>query len=137
MIPGLRIIDDILRGLPENARLRKQLGELRSQMQVLQVENETLKAELKASKPSTDEISEEALRVMQFFFEQGGDLSIEQVARRFNYQRSEAEFHCDFLMENGFVTQTTAGFGDSSGLFGLTSEGRTLAMKNRPRLLAS
>ena len=48
-IPGVKIIDDILKGLPENARLRSQLGELRTQVEGLQRELETARTEIQVS----------------------------------------------------------------------------------------
>ena len=46
MIPGLKIIDDILKGLPENARLRSELSDLRAEVERLHAANEKLQSEL-------------------------------------------------------------------------------------------
>jgi len=131
MIPGFKIIDDILKGLPENARLRDQLGQLRSQIQVLQSENEKLKAELSSLQPKQNGLGDETLKVLQLFFDNGGDMSIEHLAHHFHFQQSVAEFHVDILMAKGFLSQTRVGYGDSSGAFGLTREGRAHVMKHR------
>ena len=50
MIPGIKLIDDILKGLPENARLREQLAELRSQVEQLESRLKSALAEVQRLK---------------------------------------------------------------------------------------
>ena len=130
MIPGMKLIDDILKGLPENARLREQLGELRSQIQILQSENEKLRADLAALKPKPDGLNGDMLKVLRYFFDHGRDLSIEDIARQFKFQPSVAEFHFGALMKRGFLTQTRIAFRGGSGSFGLTHAGREYVMEH-------
>src|SRR5579862_8369407 len=99
MIPGVKIIDDILKGLPENARLREQLGELRSQVQVLQSEIEkrdaalaVARAEIERLKPKIEGMDADTSKVLSLFFDAGRDLTIGDVARHLGIHISVAEF---------------------------------------------
>lgn len=130
MIPGVKLIDDILKGLPENARLREQLGELRLQVQSLQSENERLKAQLEALKTKVDDLKEDTVKVLRVFFNAGRNLSLEHVAQQLQLQPSVTEFHFGVLMKRRLLRQTRVGFGGGSGAFGLTHEGLKYAMEH-------
>lgn len=105
----------------ENAQLRAEAAQFRQQLQRLQ--------------PAADGLPKETADVLQFFFDQGRDLSIEHIAQRFQFQMSVAEYHFDILFKRKFVIQTRMGFegygGSSPAMFGLTSEGRAYVMQHR------
>jgi hypothetical protein len=104
----------------ENAQLRSKVVELNQKLQHLQ---------------PVDGILKETAGVLQFFFDQGRELSIEHIARQFQFQMSVAGFHFDILFKRKFVTQTRVGIegygGSSPAMFGLTSEGRAYVMQRR------
>lgn len=104
----------------ENAQLRGEVVQLRQQLQRLQ---------------PVDGILKETADVLQFFFDQGRDLSIEHIAQKFQFQMSVAEYHFDILFKRKFVRQTRMGIetygGSSPAMFALTSEGRSYVMEHR------
>lgn len=108
--------------------LTEEIESLRSKVSHLEVENATLKAQLQHLRPA-DELPKETADVLQFFFDQGRDLSIEQVAQQFHFQTSVAEYHLGVLEKRRFVRQTRAVSVQSSGAFGLTQDGRGYVMQ--------
>jgi hypothetical protein len=104
----------------ENVQLREEVVQLRQQLQRLQ---------------PVDGILKETSDVLKCFFDQGRELSVEHVARHFQFQMSVAESHFDVLFKREFVRQTRMGsetYGRSRpAMFGLTSEGRSYVMQNR------
>ena len=134
MIPGVKLIDDILRGLPENARLREQLGELRAQIEVLQTENEQLKTKLDQLAPKADQLDPKAFDILNLFFDAARDLSTEDAASHFRLHQSVAEFHTDALLERRFIQQTVMGmtsdFGTQPSMFAITPTGRKYVMQH-------
>lgn len=128
-IPGLKIIDEILKGLPENARHREARVQLLSEIETLQKENTKLKTELDRLKPRQRHPSDETLRVLEFLFDRGYVVP-SQVAQQFQVQPSVAEFHFDVLLEHRFIQQATpAVVGEA--VYELTSEGRACIMERR------
>ena len=135
MIRGLKVIDDILKGLPENARLRAELEQKDALIAKLQAALSDAQAEIQRLQPDRQDMSADTSKVLRLFFETGRDLSIPQVAQQFGFQASVAEFHFDILRQQSFIRQTRAGMhtygGSSPPLFGLTSEGRAYVMQHR------
>jgi len=110
------------------ALLTEEIDTLRSKVSSLEVENADLKARLQSLQPG-DALPKETADVLQFFFDQGRELSIEQVAQRFQFQMSVAEYHFDVLRKRRFVRPTRAISARSSGAYGLTQEGRGYVMQ--------
>jgi len=110
------------------ALLTEEIDTLRSKASSLEVENADLKASLQSLQPG-DVLPKETADVLQFFFDQGHELSIEQVAQRFQFQMSVAEYHFDVLRKRRFVRPTRAISARSSGAYGLTQEGRGYVMQ--------
>lgn len=110
--------------------LASELSEAQRKVSALEQENANLKTQLQRLQPAGALLKETA-DVLQFFFDQGHDLSIEQIAQRFRFKMSVAEYYFDDLMKRRFVRQTRVGSDNSSGAFGLTHEGREYVMQNR------
>jgi septal ring factor EnvC (AmiA/AmiB activator) len=118
----------------EVASLARQLSDANAQIASLETENAKLKAQAHRLQPAGG-LSNETADVLQFFFDQGRDLSIEHIAQKFQFQMSVAEYHFDVLFKRRFVTQTRMGIetygGSSPAMFALTSEGRSYVMEHR------
>jgi hypothetical protein len=111
----------------ENAKLSTQVSRL-------EIENAQLRQQLQHFQPAGG-IPKQTDDVLQFFFDHGDDLSVEEIAQKFQFQMSVAEYHFDLLRKRAFVHQTRMGFqtygGSSPAMFGLTSEGRAYVMQRR------
>jgi len=132
MVFRIPIIDDILKGLPENARLRAQIVELRDQMtalhtknETLQAENESLRRQLEASKASDEDLSPDLFALLNFFFDHPEQMFIEGIAGHFRVQESVANFHVDELRKRGLIRKT-----EDYG-YKITEKGRAYIMKHR------
>ena len=120
MIPGMKIIDDILKGLPENARLRGQIEDLRTQMASLQRENEELKAKLQEyeSKP---EFGKEAVAILKLIRARHGELTEEAIAEVTGLEAREVRYHISKLEGGGLIyppgesLRSPRGFGVTDG----------------------
>jgi len=124
MIPGLKLIDDILKGLPENARLREQLATLRSQVEMLQQENLNLKTEnqnLRHQKHSQDELPDIQQRIMTLLSTRDDKPLTNEIAETLNISSGDADFHVTELSRDGLITCIDLDM--YPGLF-LTHEGR-------------
>lgn len=130
MIPGLKLIDDVLKGLPENARLRDQLGELRAQIQVLQNENEELKAKVDQLTPKPDALPPKASEILQFFFSEAREMSTYEVASSTSLAEGVCEAHCDNLRKRGFIRQCRLGGRGRAPMSRITAEGRKYVMNH-------
>jgi len=118
------LIDEILAGLPENARLRTQLSELRAQIAVLERENEELKAQIQKIQPSVG-IDPDAAKILKIFFEHGETLTAEQIAQHIGSKVSVVQYHFDKLCERKFLRWTTAWGG-----YDIQPAGREFIVKN-------
>jgi hypothetical protein len=112
------------------ALLTEEIASLRSKVLHLEAENASLKTQLQRLQPA-DALPKDTADVLQFFFDQGRDLSIEEIAQRFNFKMSVAEYHFDVLKKQGFVYQTGVDLGLSPVGFALTIGGREYVMQRR------
>ena len=110
------------------ALMTEETDGLRSKASHLEVENADLKTQIQRLQPG-DALPKETADVLQFFFVQGRELSIEQVAQQFQFQISVAGYHFDVLKKRRFVRQTRAITAQHSGAYGLTPEGRAYVMQ--------
>lgn len=135
MIPGLKIIDDILKGLPENARLRSELADLRAEIQRLHAANEKLQSELRDAhaeiqrlKPDK-ELSDAQREVLLQLMQNDAGLTVEEIADSIGEVSSMTRHYCEELAGIEFVAQTRFS-GDHRRIegsdfgFALTKEGR-------------
>ena len=126
MIPGVKLIDDILKSLPENARLREQLGELRAQIEVLQTENDQLKTKVDQLTPKADQLDPKALQILKFYFDESEDIAAEYIAGRFGVTMGVAEYHIDTLRERELITLV----GVAPAIHAINSNGRKYVMQH-------
>jgi hypothetical protein len=101
-IPGLRVLDEVIAGLPTNSRLRLDIAELKEQITVLQNENEKLKAEAQSRQPKP-ELSADAVKILGFFFDQDSHFTADQIASEFQLESSMAKHHLGTLQKKKFV----------------------------------
>jgi len=95
-IPGLKVLDEIIAGLPTNSRQRLEITELKDQIAVLQQENEQLKAQTRRNEAKPD-MSADAVRILGHFFDEARPFTADQIAERFELQPSMAQHHLDTL----------------------------------------
>lgn len=127
MISGLCIIDDILRGLPEKAKLREQLTELRLQVETMQSELEADRAEMERSKllqmqPSSKLPDESEKMLVIIANSSGGRITLDMVIRRLGLPQARGDYLFDQLCKRKLVSSSSGQMGlDSS--FHATSSG--------------
>jgi hypothetical protein len=118
MIPGLSLIDDILKGLPENARLRAQLTELRTQVETLQRQLETARAEIQGfrqQKPN-DRLPDESEKMLIVVAnDPSGELTLARVIRHLRLPQARGDYFFDQLLNRELVD--TAGGQMGVGMF--------------------
>ena len=138
MIPGVKIIDDILKGLPDNARLRSEVAKLAAEIEQRDITIQKLQAELQEAhtqierlKPKRQDMDADTLKVLHLFFDAGRELSMGQVASQLGFQISVAEYHFDELTKRRFVGQSGVGYDSQSCRFELLPEGRKYIMTHR------
>ncbi len=129
-IPGSRLIEEILAGLPTNSRQAIQLREFAAQVESLNRENESLKAQIAALLPK-HEMQADTAKVLKYYFETDGRISGEQIAAKFDFKGSVAKYHLGVLQEKGFIS--VAGMVIHEGYpiyYIITQEGRDFIVKN-------
>ena len=57
MIPGLKIIDDILKGLPDNARLRAEIAKLAAEIEQRDVTIQKLQTEAQEARAQVERLT--------------------------------------------------------------------------------
>lgn len=139
----LQMIDRILAGLPDNARLRSELDELRKEMALLSEENSILKAKVSdlesklAAVEKHEEIDDQSSQILNAIFDSRDGLTTEEVAGRFPISESEAESHFDVLEGCGFVVKIPASYSFKPPIpvsAEITKEGRAHIMRSRKRV---
>lgn len=127
---ALKSENAILKG-KENA-IESQLNKARKKIEPL---NEVIKGPKKdGKKPCLDAVTE---KVLKLFFDEGQELSVNQVAAKFSINISTAQYHFDLLSEAKLIIQTTTGdksswTGESTpALFELSYSGRKYLIENK------
>lgn len=95
-IPGVKVLDEIIAGLPTNSQQRLEIAKLKEQIAVLQNENEELKAQAQSHQPKP-ELSADAVRILGYFFDEARPFSSDEIAVQFQLQASMAQHHLDTL----------------------------------------
>ena len=133
MFPGFRIIDDILKGLPENARLRSQLGELRSQNEKLQAQLKDANLEIaRLSKHMQPDIGldEQAIKMLVALANKQDATTSEALAARLGLPPAKGGFHFDQLVTRRFVIQRACS-PDGDPVWEATASGRSYLAQKR------
>lgn len=101
------IIDDILKGIPDNARLRSQVSELISQVEILTKENEKLKVKLDEQKTKTG-LKPDTPKALVEFFKRSTDLSEKDLSGIIGFEKGTAGYHISILHEAKLIRQSRA-----------------------------
>lgn len=105
----------------ENARLGAENKDLREQIQNLH--------------PNAQRLHDDAAKILNLFFENGGNLALQDVTRHFGFQKSVADFHFDSLLNGELITQTVGEFENFNGIqpsmYAISSKGRKHCMEGR------
>jgi len=104
----------------ENARLKEEM--------------EKLKAQTKGLESQIEELSPESAGVLKLFFDQGKDISAEEIAAVVKWKQSVVDYHLDVLLKKKFIREVTLGLASPSQsgtvTYGLTTLGRRYALQN-------
>lgn len=115
MIPGLKLIDDILAGLPENARLRAQLTELRSQVDTLQRELDTARAEIqrfRQQQQSDGRLPDEAEKMLVLLAnDTKGQVTSDMLIRHLGLPQARGDYFFDHLLKHKLVDTSSGQMG--------------------------
>ena len=128
-IPGARLLEEIIAGLPTNSRQAIQLRVLAAQISALTKENQELKAQLAALQPQHG-LAAEAVKILKLFFDSGSELSPQQVAYHLNMKQGVVDHYFDILYESDFIIQSRIGVMDDPGGYSLQPKGRAFVVKH-------
>lgn len=131
-IPGLKVLDELILGIPLNAQQRREIAHLREQIEALQRENEELrrKNSLNAPKPA---LSAESLKILLFLFQHPSDMLVaEELGHTFGLQTGIAKYHCGKLMSQGYISDSWRPMGDGTyeSEFKITDAGIAYLVEN-------
>ncbi len=135
---GLSLIDKVLAGLPDNARLRADGEKLRTQVAELEQENARLKSEnteLKARLVALEKETEEnpeQFRVLQLFF-QRDELTSEQVSQELGIDVANTNYHIGELRQRELVLPSrhrVVGRNIQINYYKITQAGRQVIVDN-------
>jgi hypothetical protein len=127
-IPGARLLEEILAGLPTNSRQAIQLREFATQMEALRKENDELKAQISALHPKHEMLADTA-KVLKLFFDADRKFSSKQTAAKFEMTESMAKYHLGVLEEKHFILSDMVVYADSPVYYAITQEGRDFIVK--------
>jgi hypothetical protein len=129
MIPGLKVLDDIIAGLPTNSAQRLELAKLRGEIETRDRIVSELRAKLEVFERN-DAIDAETVRVLKLFFDERREISSEEISLIFDMKSSVADFHIDDLGRRGLIVQNR----DTKfhlPAFVITADGRAFIFKHR------
>ena len=107
--PGLKVLDEILAGLPTNSAQRLEIAKLKEQITILQAKDEKLEKE-NALHTSKQNMSIDTLKILQFLFVHDRSFSAEEIGETFELEIGVAKYHCDTLRSKRLVVFRTGGF---------------------------
>lgn len=105
-IPGLKVLDEIIAGLPTNSAQRLELSKLRSELALKERKIAELEAKLAEFKPPSG-VEPDAVKILKFFFEHSTTLVAESFADELGMKKGLVEYHFDKLRSLGFIRCTT------------------------------
>ena len=129
-IPGARLIEEIIAGLPTNSRQAIQLRELAAQIEALKKENEELRAKVVASE-SQHGLEIDTIKILKLFFERAEDISAEEASGLSGIKKSVVDYHIDELRKSKFLRPSRAISSFSPGTYKITPDGRAFVIKNK------
>lgn len=129
-IPGLKVLDEIIAGLPTNSAQRLELAKLRAEVELKDRKIAELESQIANLKPEHG-LQVDTIKVLKLFFEAGRELSPRQVSQHLQMSQSIIDYHFDTLIEAQFIRQTKAAFMDAkSGGYSIEPKGRSFVIKN-------
>lgn len=119
-IPGLKLIDDILAGVPDNARQRKELTELRVQIVALHAEMEKrdvaledARLQIKALKDKYEspiKADAEKMAVLRLLEPIDRNMRCAEIAQKLGWDANRTHYLLIQLRDAGFVYEVPTGF---------------------------
>jgi hypothetical protein len=123
-IPGFKLLDEIIAGLPTNSAQRLELAKLRADLEAKDRRIAELEAQLAQFAPKP-EIDPDAARILRVFVEQDDRLTADQVGQHLSLKKSIAQYHFDELSKRGFIQCTS-----TWGGYDVRPAGREYAVKH-------
>jgi hypothetical protein len=129
IIPGLKVLDEIIAGLPTNSAQRLELEKLRLKSANDDARIKALEAQIKALIPQSG-IDVEAAQVLQQFAAQGRELNAHQIADSTGIALGKVIHHLGSLRVFGFVQQSRGKMDDSEPPHRITTEGSSFLVEH-------
>src|ERR1017187_653591 len=108
-IPGLKLIDDILAGVPDNARQRKELTELRVQIVALHAEMEKRDVALEDARLQI-KADAEKMAVLRLLEPIDRNMRCAEIAQKLGWDANRTHYLLIQLRDAGFVYEVPTGF---------------------------
>jgi hypothetical protein len=128
-IPGLKVLDEILAGLPTNSQQRKEIDALKRQVADLISENIQLKANLAELSPKSD-MAVETAKILQYFFREDRPLSAEKIASVFQMITGVAKYHVESLHKRDLLQYGPIAMNNEPLKFEITEAGRAYIVEH-------
>ena len=94
----------------------------------LATENQQLKTQLQNARPKGDGLEPKTQEILKYFFDNAREISVAEIARRFNMNLGVANYHTDALSEKKLISYCSVGMVIMGG-FGDDSDGGDDSMK--------
>lgn len=128
-IPGLKVLDELILGIPLNAQQRREIEELKKRIVALEKENEDLKGQLGQNAPKPD-MAVDAVKILQYLFKQERGHSAQDFGQMFGLELGMAKYHVDVLLKKKLVNFQTVMMGQGPMTYKITSAGRAYIVEN-------
>ena len=126
-IPGLKVLDEIIAGLPTNSAQRLELTKLRSEAANDKARIKELEAELAALKPQ-EGIPVEAVQILKMFFDRARAFLATDIEAMTGMKKSVVDYHLGILRKSGLLKVGMSLDGPQSYL--ITDKGREFIVRN-------
>ncbi len=128
-IPGLKVLDEIITGLPTNSAQRLELAKLRAEIELKDKKIQELETKLATLEPEHG-LGVDTVKVLKVLFEQDRDLSVDQIAGYLDMQRGVVSYHIDELRQRKFVMPSRAITSHSPGTYIIYPPGRAFIIEH-------
>jgi len=129
-ILGLKVLDEIIAGLPTNSAQRLELEKLRLKSANDDARIKELEAKLAVLEPQHG-MDVETVKVLKVFFQEDRDLSAEEVAGITEIQKSVVSYHIDELKKRKFVMLSRPITSFSPAKYIIYTDGRAFVIKHK------